>query len=173
MADEVDPTNSTSAGQRPRDPEAILAERRAVSAGDVLPLGPNFVATMVGFLCLMAAPSVCLQVLAALWEEEAIGENHVAALFVVADVEETLVIAAVGAVSFLVVGAILQAWQYQRPFRSRWPVFLAFPIAWGLLVPEAWMRGGSLLSGALVGTAIALAFSIQWATLVYLREAMD
>jgi hypothetical protein len=30
-----------------------------------------------------------------------------------------------------------------------------------------------LLSGAVVGSAIALAFGIQWAALVYLREALD
>jgi hypothetical protein len=113
-----------------------------------------------------------LRVLDALWEE-AIGEDRVAGLFILANFEETLVIAVVGALLFLVIGAILQVWQYHRPFPSRWPVFLAFPIAWGLLVPEALLRGGSLLSGAVVGSAIALAFATQWASLVYLREALD
>jgi hypothetical protein len=172
MVDQVDPTNSTAAENPGRDRVPVLAERRAVTVGDVFPLGPNFLATIVGFVCLVFAPWICLHVLAALWED-AIGEDRVAGLFVLANLEETLVIAIVGALLFLVIGAILQVWQYHRPFPSRWPAFLAFPITWGLLVPEALLRGGSLLSGAVVGSAIAVAFAIQWATLVCLREAMD
>jgi hypothetical protein len=172
MADRVVPVNSTAAEEPGRSRDPVLPERTATAAGDVFPLVPNLIATIVGFVCLMAVPWICLHVLWALWED-AIGEDRIAGLFILADWEETLIIAVVGALLFLVIGAILQAWQYQRPFSSRWPALLAFPIAWGLLVPEALVRGGSLLSGAVVGSALALAFSIQWAALVYLREAMD
>jgi hypothetical protein len=145
---------------------------RPSGAGDVIPLVPNVLSTIVGFVCLMGAPWICLHVLATLWQD-AIGDDRVASLFLLASLEETLVIAVVGALLFLVIGAILQVWQYRRPFPSRWPVLLAFPILWGLLVPEALLRGGSLLSGFVVGSAIATTFGIQWATLVYLREALD
>jgi hypothetical protein len=170
MVDQVQPVNSTSQETPDRGPAP--ARRSPVTAGDIVPLGPNLIAAFVGFVGLSAVPWVCLHVLVAIWED-AIGDDQVAGLFILADFERTLVIAVVGALLFLVIGAILQFWQYHHPFPSRRPAFLAFPIAWGLLMPEALMRGGSLLSGAVVGTAIALAFGVQWAAVVYLREAMD
>ena len=172
MADEVDRGNSSAAGEPPRDPERILAPRGGVAVTDVLSLGPTLAATIVGFLCLLAGPWICLHVLATIWED-AIGEDRVAGLFILATFEETLVIAVVGALLFSVVDVILQAWQHQRLFPSHRPVVLAFPIALGLLVPEALMRGGSLLAGVVVGSTLALSFSAQWATLVCLRESMD
>ena len=172
MADQVDSANPTATGTPARDPGRIRAPGERVAVGDVLPIWPNLVATFVGFLCLLATPWICLRVLATVWAD-AIGEDRVAGLFILATFEETLVIAAVGALLFLVIGAILQGWQYQRPFSSRWPVYLALPIAWGVFVPEALMRGGSLLAGAVVGSMLALSFGAQWATLVYVREAMD
>ncbi len=68
-----------------------------------------------------------------------------------ADLEETLVIAVVGALLFLVIGVILQAWQYHRPFPSRWPVVLAFPIAWVLSCPRPCCAGARCSRGAVVG----------------------
>ena len=50
---------------------------------------------------------------------------------------------------------------------------LAFPIAVGLLMPEALLRGGSVLTGAVVGVAIAVAFGVHWVALVLLREELD
>src|SRR5437660_1734202 len=78
-----------------------------------------------------------------------------------------------GALLFLVIGIILQAWQARRPFAARRPALLAFPIAWALIVPETLLRGGSLLAGAVVATAVALAFAVQWGALFLLREAMS
>ena len=164
--------NSPSSEMPGRDRVPAPARRPPVAAGDIFPLAPNLAAAIVGFVCLAAVPWVCLHVLAAIWED-AIGDDQVAGLFILADFEQTLVVAVVGALLFLVIGAILQFWQYHRPFPSRRPAFLAFPIAWGLLMPEALMRGGSLLSGAVVGTAIAVAFGIQWAAVVCLRETLD
>jgi hypothetical protein len=172
MSDQVDSADSQAAGEPRRDPDQILMQRPGVAVGDVLPLGPNLIATIVGFFCLLATPWICLHVLATIWAD-AIGDDRVAGLFILATFEDSVNIAAIGALLFLVIGAILQAWQYHRPFSSRWPVYLALPITWGLFVPEALMRGGSLLSGVVVGSMLALSFGIQWATLVYLREAMD
>ena len=87
--------------------------------------------------------------------------------------EESFVIAVVGSLVFLVIGVILQAWQSHRPFPSRWPLIFAWPIAWVLLVPDALLRGGSVLSGVIVGAVVALAFGVYWVTLVYLRETME
>jgi hypothetical protein len=172
MVDEVDPADSTPADEPGRDRDPVLVEHPADAAGEVFALGPNLLSAVVGFVCLMAAPWVCQHIVEDVWEE-AIGNDPIAALFIMPSLEEALVIAAAGSLLFLVIGAVLQVWQDHRPFSSRWPVVLAFPIAWGLFVPEALLRGGSFLSGALIGTAIAVAFSIQWASLVWLREAMD
>jgi hypothetical protein len=159
--------------ERPgRDRRLPPATRPTAAAGDIVPIGPNLAAAIVGFVCLAAVPWICLHILVAIWED-AIGVDRVAGLFILADFEQTLIVAAVGALLFLVIGAILQVWQFRHPFPSRRPILLALPIAWGLLMPEALMRGGSLLSGAVVGAAVALAFGIQWAAVVYLREAMD
>ncbi len=171
MLDQVDPTDSTEAQPPGRDRDPIVTGRPA-TVGDVFPLLPNLTAAIVGFVSLMLAPWVCLHILTGVWED-AIWDDQIAGRFVVADLEETLIIAVGGAFLFFVIGAIVQVWQHHRPFPSRWPVFLAFPIAWVLLVPEALLRGGSLLSGAVVGSAIAAAFGIQWATFVYLRDAME
>src|SRR5262249_48038010 len=153
------------------DQDPVLDDRPA-RAMDIVPIGPNFIAMIVGFAFLTAAPSVCLHTLEALWED-AIGEDRVASLFVMASWEETFAIAAVGASLFLVIGVILQASQHRRPFASRWPALLAFPIAWALIVPETVLRGGSAASGAVVASAVALVFAVQWGSVVILRETMD
>ena len=79
----------------------------------------------------------------------------------------------VGSLLFLVIGTVLQAWQHHRPFPSRWPVILAFPIACVLLLPECPAARGLVFSGAVVGTVIALAFIVHWVAVRLLREAMD
>ena len=48
----------------------------------------------------------------------------------------TLVVALGAALLFLVIGMVLQFWQHHKPFASWWPVVLAFPVTWGLLLPE-------------------------------------
>lgn len=172
MVDESEPARSVAHDEPRRGPEPVPAGSAAAAPWDVFPPGPNVLAALVGFVGLMCAPWVCLHILSSVWED-AIGEDQIASRFMWADFEETLVIAVVGTLVFLVIVAILQVWQYHRPFPSGWPIVLAFPIAWALLVPESLLRGGSLLSGAVVGSAIALDFGIHWAALVYLREAMD
>jgi hypothetical protein len=166
----------------PADPKAavdvgiegdpLLPDRPPVSASEVVPIGANVFATFASFLVLLAAPWICLQILESLWDD-AIGEDPVATLFVLANPEETLIIAAVGAAFFLVIGIILQAWWYHRPFSLQWPIILAFPIALGLIVPESLLRGGSLVTGTIVGVAVALAFTVHWRVLMHLSEALD
>ena len=145
--------------------------RPPTSALDVVPVWPNLFATLTSFVALMTAPWICLHTLEGLWED-AIGEDAVATYFVLANLQETLVIATVGALFFLVIGLILQAWQFQWPFPSRWPIFLAFPIAIGLIVPESLLRGGSFISGVVVGSTVALAFAIHWKTLTFMEDAL-
>ena len=143
-----------------------------MTAAEVVPLGPNVFAVCVCFAFLMAAPWICLEIQAKFWEDT-IDEDPIANRFLATSVEESLVIAVVGSLLFLVIGVILQAWQSHRPFPSRWPLIFACPIAWVLLVPDALLRGGSVLSGVIVGTVAALAFGVYWVTLVYLRETME
>ncbi len=171
MADQARPAEAARAedSRRAQDP---LAPARPARARDIVPPGPNILATFVGLACLAAAPTICLHTLESLWED-AIGEDRVASYFILAPWEETLFMAVAGALLFLVIGLILQAWQHRRPFESRWPAILAFPIAWALIVPETLLRGGPLVSGAVVASAVALAFAVQWGSLVLLRETMD
>ena len=56
----------------------------------------------------------------------------------------TMLVAFGTAMLFLVIGMILQFWQHHKPFASWWPVALAFPVVWGLLLPELLVRGGSV-----------------------------
>jgi hypothetical protein len=171
MADQVSPLEPEAAENSVRDQAPILDQRPA-RATDIVPIGPNLIAMIVGFAFLTATPTLCLHTLGSLWED-AIGEDRVASYFVMASWEESFAIACVGAPLFLVIGIILQAWQARRPFASRLPALLAFPTAWGLIVPETMLRGGSPASGAVVASAIALVFAVQWGSLVILRETMD
>jgi len=171
MADQVGPTDPEAAADSGPDPKLFVANR-TTRARDIVPIGPNLIALIVGFTCLMASPTVCLHTLESLWDY-AIVEDPVGSFLVLASWDQFLVNSAAGALLFLVIGLILQAWQHRRPFASRWPAVLAFPIAWGLIVPETILRGGTLLSGAVVATAIALVFAVQWGSLVLLRETMD
>lgn len=170
MTDRGDTGRSTATARPVHDPARIRP--RNLGAGDILPIAPNLLAAVVGFCSLIAAPWVCWHALGT-FLDDAIGEDRVAGLFIVASFEEPLIVATVGAILFLVIGAILQFWQYQHPFPSALPVYLAFPIIWSLLVPEALLHGGTILTCAIVGSVFAASFGAQWATLVYLRETMD
>jgi hypothetical protein len=172
MANPAGPADRLTAGSSGHRRAPGSADRPVLTTRDIVPIGPNLLATVAGFLALMAAPWICLQVHLLLLED-AIGEDRIASIFALASPEETCIIAGVGSLLFLVIGMIVQAWQYHRPFASRWPVLLAFPIALGLLMPEAMVRGGSMLSGAIVGVVVAVAFGVQWVSLVVLREEMD
>jgi hypothetical protein len=171
MADQVGPDDPEAVETPGQDPKLFVSDRPA-RAADIAPIGPNLIALIVGFTCLMAAPTVCLHALESLWDY-AIVEDPVGSVLVLASWDQFLVHSVAGALLFLLIGLILQAWQHRRPFASRWPAVLAFPIAWGLIVPETVLRGGTLLSGAVVATAVALVFAVQWGSLVLLRETMD
>lgn len=171
MAEQVDPEDAEAPEGSGPDPSLLLVNRPA-RATDIVPIGPNLIALIVGFTCLMAAPTVCLHTLESLWDY-AIVEDPAGSFLALASWDQFLVHSLAGALLFLVIGLILQAWQHRRPFASRWPALLAFPIAWALIVPETVWRGGTLLSGAVIATAVALVFAVQWGSLVLLRETMD
>jgi hypothetical protein len=172
MSDQAGPVDRTTAGDPGRGPVPKWVDEPIVRARDVLPIAPNLFATFAGFVALMVAPFICLQIHQIILED-AIDEDRFAGLFIDATLEQAAVIAVVGSFLFLVIGIILQAWQYHRPFPSAWPVVLAFPIAVGLLMPETLLRGGTALTGAIVGLAIAAAFGVHWVALVILREELD
>jgi hypothetical protein len=172
MSDQAGSVDRTSAGDPGRHPVPKWVDEPIVRARDVVPIVPNLFATFAGFLALMVAPWVCLHIHEMILED-AIVEDRFAGLFIEATLEQTAVIAVVGSFLFLVIGIILQAWQHHRPFPSAWPVVLAFPIAVGLLMPETLLRGGTALTGVVVGVAIAAAFGVHWVALVLLREELD
>jgi hypothetical protein len=172
MAHPSGPADPKPADDPRIDAGRLLGDQPPLSASEIVPIGPNLFATFASFVALLAAPWISQQILLGLWDD-AIGEDPVATLFVLANLEESFLIAAAGAAFFLVVGVILQAWWHQRPYSVRWPVVLAFPIALGLIVPESLMRGGSLISGVVVGLAVALVFVVHWRVLVHLSETMD
>lgn len=148
------------------------AARPRGSAADVVPIGPNLYATLASFIVLLVLPWPCLYILLAVWAE-VIADDPVAGFLILANPLDSLVHAAVGAVLFLIIAAVLQTWNHHRPFPSRIPVLLAFPVAWGLIVPESLANGGSFLSGIILGSAIALAFGVHWGALRFLNEAID
>jgi uncharacterized membrane protein YjgN (DUF898 family) len=172
MSDRVEPADppAPQAPATDRDPFAI--RRPSPSVLDVVPIGPNLLATLAGFVYLMAAPWIYFQVLDLL-APDVITEDQLAASFVLMSLQETLVMAVVGALFVLVIGVILQGWQYQRPFASRRPIQLAFPIAFALILPDSLVNGGSVLIVAAVSVAVTLAFAVHWGMLQLLRESMD
>jgi hypothetical protein len=172
MSEQAGSVDRATAGDPGRVPLQKWVDEPIIRARDILPIAPNLFATFAGFVALMAAPFICLQIHQMILED-AIDEDRIAGLFVEATLEQAAVIAVVGSFLFLVIGIILQAWQYHRPFPSGWPVVLAFPIAVGLLLPETLLRGGMALTGAIVGVAIAAAFGVHWVVLVILREELD
>jgi hypothetical protein len=172
MADQ-DPLNRSAAQDFEFDDDHVFRNRLSVSASDIVPIGPNIFATMAGYIALLLVPWVSLQILAAV-SADASGEDQVASLFIVGLFAMTTFVAAgFGALFFLVIGIILQAWQYRRPFPSGRPILLAFPIAWGLIVPEVLLRGGSLLPSIVVTSAIAVAFGIHWTVVVVLSDTLS
>lgn len=172
MSDQAGSVERMTTGDPGSRPLSRWVDEPIIRARDILPFLPNVLATFAGFLALMAAPWICLQIHEMILED-AIVEDRFAGLFVDATLEQTAIVAVVGASLFLVIGIILQAWQYHRPFPSRWPVVLAFPIAVGLIMSETLLRGGTALTGAVVGVAIAAAFGVYWVALVLLREELD
>jgi hypothetical protein len=136
--------------------------------GAFVPIGPNLIATFVSFLCLFAAPTIGWRVVFAL-----VYVGELSTFLLPAGWIETAFVAIGGSLLFLVIGLILQLWQYHRPFADRWPVLLAFPTAWVLFLPEALITGGSVLFWMIVSSAVALVFSAHWLTFLGAREAVD
>jgi hypothetical protein len=136
--------------------------------GPSISIGANVLATIVSFVFLMIAPFIFLQILFALIDASEIG-----LLFIPVTLVEAGAVALTGSLLFLVIGVVLLRWQRHRRFASWWPIVLAFPVSWALVLPEAAVRGGSVPFWTAVGTAIALAFCLHWLVLLAAREAMD
>ncbi|MHB1558001.1 MAG: hypothetical protein ACYC61_11100 [Isosphaeraceae bacterium] len=153
-------------------PREVWDALAAAQARPFIPLLPNLLATALGFLSLMAAPWVCLKIEEWALEDEIVSDK-IAIWLAGMSWEDNAVVALIGAVLFLTIGAILQAWEHHRPFNPRWPVWLAFPIAVPIIVAEAVLRGGTVFSGAVAAVAVAVSFVIHWLTVVGLREALD
>lgn len=146
--------------------------RPILSVWDVVPVVPNLVATAAGFVALMAAPSLCLMLFEAIWED-AILDDQVASNFLLVTLEESFAGAILGAGVFLLIGAALQVWRHHRPFPAYRPILVVLLLAWALIIPEALARGGSVVSGGIVGAAVALAFAIQWGLAIGLDHIID
>lgn len=140
--------------------------------GKVVSWPVNLIATVVGFFALLAAPWVCQSIVLAI-EEDAIVDDPFASLFIMASFEDAGIVASIGSMAYLVIGVALQAWQYHRPFSSYRPIQLAFPAALFLIVPEALLRGGSVVSGVTAAVVLAVTFVIYWTIVVVLREELD
>jgi hypothetical protein len=143
-----------------------------VPARPFIPMVPNLIGAIAGFLTLLIAPWACLKILERILEDDII-QDKVGGWLTVMSLEDNAFIALVGALLFLAIGLILQAWDYRHPFPLRWAVWLAYPIALGLIVPDTLLRGGTTLAGSILAVAIATAFALQWITVVALREEMD
>lgn len=152
--------------------DPMLAIRPRPAATDILPVVPNLLATFAGFLLLAAAPWAYIFAMDALGAEIDV-KDEVATMLVLTGLGEISRNAALGALFFAVVIAILQAWRHRRPFPASWPALLAFPVLLALLVPDSLMRGGGWLSAIAASLAIAIAFIGQWGMLVALRALSE
>lgn len=158
-------------------PEAVRRERLAIagpppSAWDIVTIGPNLMAAGVTFFFLMIAPTLCLMIFEDIWKDGVV-DDPIAAYFLLIDLEWTILLAAAGAGLFLLAVAFLQVWRRWKPFPAYRPVLVALLIAWVWIIPEAVARGGSVVSGGVIGTALALAFAIQWGLSVYFDSVLD
>jgi hypothetical protein len=170
----MSPTQDPAAGPpvNPSQPVQATSPPRRPPVPDEpgILFGPNLIATAVSFFFLLIAPTVVSYVLYELLDP---GEGQVGPFLLPMTLIEGVVVAFGGAVLLLVIGLILQFWQHLRPFSSWWPIILVLPIVWALVLPEVLVRGGSLLSWLIFGTALAGAFAVHWVALVAAREAID
>ena len=172
MLDHEVPTGRKPASTTESEEWPALSSHLVTTTGDVVPFAPNLIATIVSFGIMAVVPWVVPWVMD--WivgEDSALDEVGPGYLMIVSAV--TMLVAFGIAMLFLVIGVILQFWQYHKPFESWWPVALAFPVVWGLLLPELLVRGGSVRYWTILGAAIALAFSVHWLALVVAREALE
>jgi hypothetical protein len=142
----------------------IAAEAERIS------FGPNLIATLASFVFLFLAPLALFPIVPALVDD---GAGQVPPFLPPLVLAAALICSGGGALLFLAIGLILQLWQRHRPFANGWPVVLAIPIAWALILPETWARGGSVRFWLVFATMLAVAFSVHWLALVGAREAMD
>ena len=172
MLDREIPTDGKPA--RTVDAAELLALSRppVTTSGDVLPVAPNLIATIVSFGFMMVVPWLVIQLIDWIDARYAILDD-VDPGFIAFAMGVTLVVALGTALLFLVIGMVLQFWQHHKPFASWWPFVLALPLTWVLLLPEVWVRGDSVRYWMLVGTAVALTFCVHWLALVIAREAME
>ena len=119
MIDPVPPV-----GTAPGELDPPRGRRSAVHASDVVPIGPALIATIFGFLLLLISPWSCLHIVGSIGFRY-LHDDPVTVLFVLASWEESVGIAAFGALGFLVIGVMLQVCRLRRPFRRAgrpcWP----------------------------------------------------
>ncbi len=172
MLDHEIPARPTPmSASRPGQSRAIL-RYPIVTAGDVVPFFPNVLATIAGFVFLMIAPGLLL------WLAERVTDDilpiiEIGPFWNTGTLILTTIVSLGAASLFLVIGVILQFWHHHRPFALWLPVALAFPVAWGLVLPEYWVRGGPMFYWIFLGFLIAFAFSVQWMVLVGARDSLD
>ena len=153
-------------------PREVWEALAAAQARPFVPILPNLIATAMGFLVLMATPWACLEIQEWALQDEIVSDK--AAIWLAGMTwGDNAVLALIGALLFLAIGTILQAWEHHRPFQSRWPVWLAFPTVVGTIVAETLVRGGTVFSGGILGLTVAVAFVIHWLIVIGLREELD
>jgi hypothetical protein len=168
----VSPAPQLAASPNP-DLRSGAQKRHFVTGGKAVWILPNAVATMVSFLFLMIAQPVASVVLSLFVDAVQLTNDFSSLVFLPVSLVETISYALAGAFLFMVIAVTLQIWECHRPFDSRWPVALAFPVAWALLLPEVLVRGGSVLMWILVGIGVGIAFSVHWVGVLVAREAVD
>ncbi len=161
-----------SAEEEAEVPREVWDALAAAQARPFVPILPNLLAAAVGFLVLMVTPWVCLKIQEWALEDEVVSDK-VAIWLAGMSWEDNAALALIGALVFLALGAILQAWDHYRPVHPRWPVWLAFPVAVAIIVTETLLRGGTVFSGGILGLAVAVAFVIHWLVVIGLREELD
>ena len=157
MLDREIPTVGKAASAVDPVERSALSRRPIATAGDVIPVAPNLIATIVSFGFMMVVP--WLVPWGDRWINPATPYSRTSVPGSSRRDGRRLVVALGAALLFLVIGMILQFWQHHRPFASWWPVVAGLPGCLGLaLTRDAGPRDSVLVLDA-GGVAIAVAFS--------------
>jgi len=172
MFDRKSTTSPKSASASGAGEFPALLGHPITTPGDVLPIAPNLLATIASFGFMVVVPWLVLWVVDWIMNRYDVLDD-VDPAFLAFATGVSIIVALGTALLFLVIGMIIQFWHHHKPFTSWWPIALAFPVTWGLLLPEALIRGDSVRYWMLVGAAIAVAFSVHWLALLIAREATE
>jgi hypothetical protein len=152
------------------EPRTAVSDRVRLTPGFVDPVSikANVLAATGSFLFLILAPTI-------VWYFVPLSDEFAAMLaqFMPMAPAELATMALGLALVFLVIGIGYQVWQSRSKLSSWWPLVLAFPVSFILLMPDALAHGGPLSAWVALAMALALAFCGHWLAVLAFDEFID